>query len=220
MSTSEKGRLTIFAAAGNVDRVEQMLMLENADVNEGDEDGFTALMAAARAGNLNMVHKLFKLAQPVLNLNATDTQGKTALDYAIEAEQTDIVEFMIQDPSLLPFARGFLPAILRGDADVVRALLESSDEHSRADVNARDSRSAPALHCAIKAGNKSVITVLLDQPSLMINARDRYGRTALDAAHHRGDEEVALILTQNGARIGDAVEEADEDKPMRCLRAR
>uniref|UniRef100_A0A7S0A134 Uncharacterized protein n=1 Tax=Pyrodinium bahamense TaxID=73915 RepID=A0A7S0A134_9DINO len=199
------GQLALAAAAGNIGRVEQLVLKDGVDVNEQDDEGVTALMAAARAGQLKVVSRLLELRQPTLN--ATDAAGRTALDYAVEAGQEDVVSYMTRDTTLLPFARGLLPAIQRADVEVVQELLSATDERLRVDVNQCDARGAPALHCAVRVGSEAVLRALLGQPGLRVNAKDRYLRTALDAAYAQGHQELAFLLRSEGGRSGDDVED-------------
>mmetsp|Transcript_66814 Transcript_66814/g.169432 ORF Transcript_66814/g.169432 Transcript_66814/m.169432 type:complete len:208 (+) Transcript_66814:72-695(+) len=202
-------RASLVAAAGNVKRLEELLCKEGIDVNQADEDGITPLMAAARAGKLKVVQRLLEISSP--QLNAADPEGRTALDHALDAHQQDVVDFMLADTSLLPFARGLLPALARGDAAAARSLLTSSDARLRGDPNQRDPRGQPALHYVVKSGSLEILAVLLDQAGLKVNARDRYLRTALDLAREAGRDELVGLLKAKGAKAGDDIEELEDD---------
>lgn len=192
------GKLALAAAAGNILQVERLLLQEGVDVDERDEDGLTPMMAAAAAGQLKVVQRLLELKSP--SLSAVDPTGRTALDHAVEAEQEEVVNYMTLDLTLLPFSRGLLPAVVRGDLEVVKEILSATDERLKSSVNIRDQRSAPLLHCAVKAGHEALIAELLRHPELDLQAQDRYGRTALDAAEDQAKEEIAFLLRAKGCR--------------------
>ncbi|CAE8641590.1 unnamed protein product, partial [Polarella glacialis] len=183
--------------------VEKLVLREGGDVEGRDSDGLTPMMAAARAGQLKVIQRLLEIRSP--SLNATDVLGRTALDHAVEAQSDEVVTFMTSDTSLLNFSRGLLPAVVRGDEEVVRALLDAAwatAGHCPAWANANmcDFRGASLLHCAVRLGSEGMLTLLLSQPSLKahVNALDRYGRTALDAAEAQGRQDLAFMLRGKG----------------------
>eukprot|EP00928_Gymnodinium_smaydae_P090885 TRINITY_DN7459_c0_g1_i3.p1 TRINITY_DN7459_c0_g1~~TRINITY_DN7459_c0_g1_i3.p1 ORF type:complete len:137 (-),score=36.95 TRINITY_DN7459_c0_g1_i3:33-443(-) len=136
------------------------------------------------------------------------------MDLAMQEGKEDVVAFMTADVDLIPFARGLLPAVQRGDASVVAALLRLGRE--RPDINAKDKRKMPVLHHAVKAGHEEVVRTLLssapdegcEHEALAINARDRYGKTALDVADESGSPaEILSLLKRHGALVGDDVDD-------------
>ena len=61
------------------------------------------------------------------------------------------------------------------------------DNPAKPDVNTVDKRRVPLLHHAVKVGNEDVLGLLLAETEaedvakqLRVNAKDRYGKTALD----------------------------------------
>jgi len=62
------------------------------------------------------------------------------------------------------------------------------------------------IHLAACAGNTSVIEYLLKQPSVIVNAVDRFGGTPLDdALRHSKDGAAALLKEVGGCCTGDPV---------------
>ena len=177
-----------------------------------DDDGQTALIAAARAGRLKVIQRLLELRSGIV-LNAMDASGRTALDHAVENGHEEVVSFMTADVSLLNFSRGIMPAVHRGDGKVMKDILEAAlpaDGQawpSWADVNMRDSRGAPLLHAAVKSKLPGLLADLLRQPGLEINHQDRYGRTAMDIAVSSGQEEMAFLLKKKGGKSSDDLED-------------
>lgn len=140
-------------------------------------------------------------------IDLRSTPGSTQPENAARARQQEVVEFMTADTSLLPFARGLLPAIARGDLRLVETLVLASSAALRADANQRDARGAPALHCAVRTGDARLLAALLQQPGIKVNARDRYLRTALDVAREAEHDDLAFLLHGKGGISGDDIEE-------------
>ena len=68
------------------------MLLKDGAVNDQTEYGKTLLMYAARRGNLYLAEYL--IAQGG-DISITDSQGKTALDYAVDAQKQDMVELLL-----------------------------------------------------------------------------------------------------------------------------
>jgi ankyrin repeat protein len=69
----------------------QALILGGADVNAGDNEGFTALMAASTMGHGGVVPILLKAGADV---NAATRNGRTALSYASAQGHTEVVRLL------------------------------------------------------------------------------------------------------------------------------
>ena len=72
--------------------VVKVLVSAGADINQGDSDGYTPLMAASSIGNLKMVILLIKNGA---HLNATTISRRTALDYARKNGHLNIVTALL-----------------------------------------------------------------------------------------------------------------------------
>ena len=59
-------------------------------VDNQDNNGMTALMTSCIMGNLNIVRMIVNMGA---NLNLVDNNNKTAIDYARENNQLEIVNF-------------------------------------------------------------------------------------------------------------------------------
>ena len=63
------------------------------------------------------------------------------------------------------------------------------------DVNDKDSNNGiTALMYAVSRSHNSIVELLLDQPSVKVNEKDKWGRTALHWAADRNNPEVARLL--------------------------
>jgi ankyrin repeat protein len=117
----------------------------------------TPLMYACRKGHLSAVQKLLELGADV---NIRSGRGRTALIEAVEADQTGVVDVLlnlkgneIKINATCPeqFDRpALILAVRKGNIDIVQRLLS----HDRVDVNAQDSGGFTALaHATLRHGN-------------------------------------------------------------------
>ena len=91
--TYGKHRLIIAAHDGDEELVER-LVLDQSELSDFDEKGWTALHAASVSGKLKVV-KILLAKPPRFNPNATDNVGRTPLLLAAENGYDDIVDFLI-----------------------------------------------------------------------------------------------------------------------------
>ncbi len=141
-----------------------------AEVNAQSQTGFTALMAASSAGNVEMVRVLVERGARV---NDKTVDGRTALHYAAERPNTSDV----------------IPVLLKAGADI-NAKLGSTAQHLAG---------ASPLIIAAAMGNAPVVKLLLDAgANKNVLTWDRM--TALDVARHPpvlprpGHAEVVKLL--------------------------
>ncbi len=99
------------------------LLQAGASADLADDTGLTPLMAAARAGNLNLVREF---AGSVTNINAVDRNGFSALHYAISEGHKEIVELLLRlTRDLGPGADGiFCTALSLGDKEIAQAIFD------------------------------------------------------------------------------------------------
>ena len=79
-------------------------------------------------------------------------------------------------------------AVLLGDAEIVRALLEH-----KADVNTQDDEGNTALMLAASQGSARVVQLLLEYGAIL-DRRDEVGMTALSIARSKGRVLVARLI--------------------------
>jgi hypothetical protein len=93
-----------------------------------------------------------------------------------------------------------------GHLRVVEMLLDAGASAVRAsDVSGRS-----AIHWAAQSGNAAIVKLILRRiPQATLNATERNGRTALDAAVFSQAYDCVRLLIAAGAAIGDAVSTAD-----------
>jgi ankyrin repeat protein len=104
-----------------------------------------------------------------------------------------------------PAAAGppLIEAIKRGDTAAVRALL-----HKRADVNAAEADGTTALHWAVHAESRDLVTMIL-RAGADVSAANRYGVTPLMLASAAGSAAIVDALLEAGADPNTATAEGE-----------
>jgi hypothetical protein len=150
---------------------------------------------AVRNGDLARVRALLQVSSSLAL--GKDAQGKTPLDYAAEAGQTNVAAALLAAGADVN-ARdqtGWTPllrAAQRGHQDTAKLLLES-----KADVNARSTAGVTPLHWAASNGDREMAELLLARGA-DVNAHDGTGVTPLYWATIYGHKDVADLLHQHG----------------------
>ena len=149
------------------------------DVNAADANGITPLIAAATSGQRDVVQLLLSAGA---DINARGPEDRTALIYAIQAEQPEMALFLVEQKGIDLEAReshGSTPlveAIAFHQMKVVEALLERGT-----DINAPGPVGRTALHVEASNLDPKMIKWLL-QHGANPDARDEDGATPLHLA--------------------------------------
>jgi serine/threonine-protein phosphatase 6 regulatory ankyrin repeat subunit B len=148
------------------------LLQAGADVKKASEVGNAPLSAAASALAVAM------LIERGADVNASNRCGGTALRFAAERGDTDVVEALLQAGADVSKADedGFTPLNVAANAPIATMLIERG-----ADVNAANKLGETALWRAVKGGRADVVEALL-QAGADVNKADRSGRTPLTVA--------------------------------------
>ena len=64
-----------------------------------------------------------------------------------------------------------------------------------------------SIHLAARKGNEEIVKVLLDQPTVQVDAKDGSGKTALHLACSEGHVKICQVLLNYGADITTVSEE-------------
>jgi ankyrin repeat protein len=217
-------------AVGDVAKV-RLLLNRGAAVNAVMRDGTTALLAAARRGNVDVMRLLLErkadtgtpaaraellrivsaerpearqiVANAGMDVTTLVTPGSATLaDYRVSA--TSALRTLL-DMGADPNPRGRFPLIalaaFNSRIDSATLLLDRG-----ADPNARGQHEATPLMMAAAAPQPDPATTrLLIERGADIAARDAAGRTALDWALLQGETPVVQLLRQAGAQTGATV---------------
>ena len=126
------------------------MLARGADPNLKDTDAWKSPLVAQAAfiGNLKMVRAFVEAGA---DINATSTQGATAMDYATTRNRHDIIRYLRQQGASVNARNSagqtlLMGAVAMGNVETVRTLLALG-----ADVNARSSDGSTALHKAVNS---------------------------------------------------------------------
>lgn len=144
------------AAQGYRQALAALLQQPGIDINARNPKGMTATMFAAASGRLETLIPLID-ARPDLTLK--DSRGRNALMVAESTRWGSSTEAAIlAAAAVAPQRRGttLMECAARGHVRAVRALLQ----HSKQDINARDSNGRTALMLAAQSGHAEVLRAL------------------------------------------------------------
>ncbi len=163
----------------------------------GAHDGADTVVEAARAGDVATVRALLKRGGDV---NQAQGDGMTALHYAAQLGQVDLVQMLLSAGANVKATTrlgGYTPlhlASLSGNASAVAALIASG-----ASADARTSTGATALMLAARSGSVDTVTRLVENGA-PVNAADKAnGQTALMVAAGLDRADVVRALVARGA---------------------
>jgi ankyrin repeat protein len=149
LSSAPKAQISLFgsywenvarAAAQNDAAQVRTLIANDANANQGDEQGRTALHYAAMNGNLTIIAILIKAKA---KFDPKDKLGNTPLHLAADRGQTDALQLLLDvgaavDPEN---KNGMTPLMIgasRGDVQAVQALLAKGASVTKTDFTGRD----------------------------------------------------------------------------------
>ncbi|XP_067649321.1 transient receptor potential cation channel subfamily V member 5-like [Haliotis asinina] len=196
------------ARTGNLSAL-QRLVDENADINEPDEHGDTALMIAARCGHSEIMIFLMGKQSNVCHINseeedvfhiAVTTQGQiSVLETLLHATKNVSAEDQTSQVAKA-IASAFAKAATLGLIDKIEVFLKFKPS-----LNVCDEGGNTAFHYAAKADREEVIVKFSQH--LDINVQNREGDTALHVAcrerHH--DTIIALLNERANPRLQNSV---------------
>jgi ankyrin repeat protein len=182
------------AEAGDAQLVARLLG-EGCDVNEADEDGWTALYVASLNGHHKVVRLLLEHQDVEVN-KANGPFGYTALLIASRKGLVKVVRKLLAHQKIevnKPMAgpqTALMIASQFGRVGVVRLLLA----HKEIEVNKTEQNGATALYVASQNGHVEVVRLLLARQDVDVNMTLADGATAMMRASDNGQHEVVRLL--------------------------
>jgi uncharacterized protein len=161
----------------------------------------TPLIVAAENGDINSVRTITGSAS-IDEINAKDQYGWTALMYAADSGNLEIVKLLLQAGANVSEEnnkeqQALTYAIISGHISVVEELLKAV-----VDVNTRSSDGSTHLMGAASRGRLEIVEMLLKWGANP-NIKDIYGATAWSYAMEKSYKNIALLLEQHGAISGN-----------------
>ncbi|KAF1318949.1 Tkl protein kinase, partial [Globisporangium splendens] len=197
-NATKPGDLLRAAKAGDADGVCQCLARGSA-VDEGDEDGWTALFWVAERGDVGLLRLLHNSGATV---NKKDQWGWTALFYAARNGHDGAARALVELGAFVN-AKGndgktaLYCAAMNGHVDAVQVLVDLG-----AIVNENDSNGMTALFCAACNGHSDAVRVLVELGAI-VNKKDSNGTTPLFCAAENGHSGVVQMLVELGAFVNE-----------------
>lgn len=184
-------------------RIVSLLLSHGADPNESNMFGTSPLMAASSMANYEIVRLL-------LDNNATvdlrDTEGKTALMYAVISTIEELIDSLIHlrlvssTVKLTDFMTPAMLVQLKPQFEPEKELVVNYLVENGADLRAKDKKGISILTHAARTGNLNVVKNLVGHGA-NIHSKSPRGITALYAAAINGHTQIAQFLLEQGAEI-------------------
>lgn len=195
-------------------RTVSLLLSEGANPNESNMFGTTPLMAAASMANYEIL-KVLMAEKTAVDL--TDTEGKTALMYAVIATIEELLESLIHlrlvssTIKLTDFMTPQMLVQLKPQFEPQKELSVNFLIENGADIRVRDKKGIPVLAHAARTGNLNVVKNLVGHGANVHDKSPR-GITALYAAAINGHTEIADFLLSQGANVDERL--SDGETPL------
>lgn len=210
------------AESGDIPTLLQLLVELKQAAHAVDEWGYTALHAAAAAGQENAVSLLLQHGA-LVNAATADAEGDRALHIATLHGHASIMALLISAGADVNTANadGTTPlhvAAQAADVPIARLLLDAG-----ADADAADADGTTPLHIAAEAGDAPIVSLLLDAGA-DADAADMHEETPLHIAACEGHLQIVQQLiarganpsTQSDARSHRGQGHGDYDAEERC----
>jgi uncharacterized protein len=184
-------------------RTVSLLLKNGADPNETNMFGTTSLMAAASMANYEIIQQLLEHKAAV---DLRDTEGKTALMYAVISTIEELIDSLIHmrlvssTVKLSDFMTPAMLVLLKPQFEPKKELCVNFLIDNGADIRAKDKKGISVLTHAARIGNPHVVKNLVGHGA-SVHTKSPRGITALYAAAINGHTDIADFLINEGAEI-------------------
>jgi ankyrin repeat protein len=186
----------IMAKRGDVSGLEFFLS-RGLDINKKYSDTAVILEAAKN----NKLEAVDYISQNKCNLDVTNNQSFTALRYAVENGNDEMVKLLLDakcDPNIQDKETMKTPLMVSLEKrlfKIVALLLNSK----KINVNLTDKEGKNSLMIAIACSNLNAVEKIIDRKANVF-AVDSNGKSVLDIAKSNGDEEIIKIIKRDIAK--------------------
>ncbi len=192
-------------------RTVSLLLDSGANPNESNMFGTTSLMAAASMANYEILKLL--LAQKTA-VDLRDTEGKTALMYAVISTIEELIDSLIHlrlvssTIKLTDFMTPPMLGQLKPQFEPQKELCVNYLIENGADIRVRDKKGISILTHAARTGNINVVKNLVGHGA-SVHERSPRGITPLYAAAINGHTEIAEFLISQGANVDERLNDGE-----------
>ena len=185
-------------SAGSTQAID-ILLRAGANVNSHDFEGLTTLHCSASRGHAMSLKAI--LMEKDIEIDATDTNGCSALFYAVTLGHVECTEALIQSGALInrQDMKGRTPAHCAAAKGILKSL--KTLKNFGADLWIKNKRGDYPLHESVHSGEKEVISWLLNQKPESVNSTNNEGRTLLHLAALYDKIEICKVLMDQGAFV-------------------
>jgi len=212
--SSEKQVVALKSALG----LKTIETLGDDDEDEDEDDDYGGARYADSFSDDRLSSGLFQfgLKEPTIDINhippdilprdtndAATTEGMTALHYAAEKGDIEVVKFLVEHEADIDAQDTVLSrtaihlAAENGNLDCIKYLVEKG-----ADVQDKDSYGATALHYAARSNHLDIVKFLVDK-KVDYTAKDTRGWSAMHYAANGGSADIIKYLLAKGLNINE-----------------
>jgi ankyrin repeat protein len=188
----------MFASIWGQDSIVELLLQNEADMYKvKNESGLLSLHFATMRNHPAVVGVLIAYG---IDVNVKDGKNKTALVYAIETNNREIIDLLLKANTKFPEEQELMnlclhSAVLYSLQDIADKLLEKGASLSSTDNNGRS-----LLHNAVIVENLKWVELLCEK-NIDINKEDSFKRIPLHYSVESNQLEITKSLIKNGAEI-------------------
>nr|XP_020831697.1 ankyrin repeat domain-containing protein 26 [Phascolarctos cinereus] len=193
LRAKDLGKIHKAASVGDVAKVQQLLLLGKAGVNDRDKVNRTPLHLACANGYPDVVSLL---VERKCNLNLFDNDRLTPLIKAVECQQEECATILLEhgaDPNLVDASNN---AALHYAASGQNTAIAAKLLRHKADMEAKNKEGYTPLLLAIRGNNQDMVDLLLKNGA-NVNASDKSKRTALMIAVSGEPTGIVSLLLQH-----------------------